>query len=654
MNGRTPHRRGLVLLAASLALVLAATGLPVIRSAAAQDEDRGYDVTHYDLAIEVQDSTLAGTVTVWGQALEAGLDEIVLDLYAPLTVTEISSTTHTVADSSHADDFLTITLAEPLALDESFALSIGYAGEPAVVDDDRKAFTFTSHSVEGSDERVPVIFSISAPDRSGAWWPCKDVLADKATIDVTVTVADTLYAVSNGGLDSVVALGDGRETYSWSHGYPIAPYLVSLAISDYVVIEDSVIVSSGGTPPTEVTIPLYYYVYPEDEENARIDFECVKEGIVLYTDLFGDYPFPDEKCAVASIEWGGGMEHQTCTSLGSRFISGTRRYDWIFVHELAHQWWGDWVGLADWRDVWLNEGFATYSEGLWLEHTEGAEGYADFISDLDPFPPPDGPGFRGALYDPMPLFGVTPYDKGAFLLHMLRHIVGDTHFFTILTTYRERHGGDDTVETADFQAVCEEISGLDLDTFFTQWVYVEGRPSYGWQWGYRPVSTGYELTLRIVQSQAHYEVYEMPVDIRVTTASGTQTFVVQNTEREQVFDLALSERPLDVAFDPDNCILKSAASGRMRTRILSAAQPNPFRVATQLSFSVPTEGRVTIDLFDVTGRRIRRLLDDVRGGDHTIAWDGRDDRDALVESGVYWARIDVPSGSGETRIVYVR
>jgi aminopeptidase N len=634
------------------AILLAKQG--VHRAIPCTTDDRGYDVIHYDLTIDVGDSTVAGTVVVGARALTDGLTEVVLDLRDELTVSAVASPTHGIATSTHANHQVTLTLATAVAAGDSFAVSVTYAGQPPAVEDDVEGLpvTFTTHGSEDDGTLAPLIYTISVTNRAHAWWPCKDVLTDKATIDVAVTVAPGLVAVSNGALTGMETLPDERRTYHWSHGHPIATYLVSLAISNYVVLEDTATIQVG---ENSAEVPLRWYVYPEDQADAEADFSRVDTALEFFSSIFGPYPYWDEKYAMAAVSFGGGMEHQTCTSLGAQFILGNRRYEWIFVHELAHQWFGDAVGLADWRDVWLNEGFATYAEALWVEHQSGAAAYRDYVAGYDPFPPPEGSGFRGTVYDPEPLFGTTPYDKGACILHMLRSLIGDDAFFATLRAYADRSQGLTTVVTDDFRAVAEEMSGQDLTGFFDQWLNYVDRPLYQWQPGYERTADGYDVHVRIAQSQEAPEFYTMPIEIAVVTTAGQSVFVAENDAREQDFTFHVDARPTDIRFDPDGLVLKPEMPAIGTQAALRPPWPNPARGSSVITYVLPGETPVTLRVYDILGRRVRTLIDGRRQAlEQACVWDGTDDGQRRVGTGFYFVELKTPGFTETTRLVLLR
>jgi aminopeptidase N len=314
-------------------------------------------------------------------------------------------------------------------------------------------------------------------------------------------------------------------------------------------------------------MPLVYYVYPEHLALARQKFAVTRRALEIFAPLYGEYPFLSEKYGMAEFPWGGAMEHQTITSMGASIIaSATNNGELVIAHELAHHWWGDLVTMKTWDDIWLNEGFATYSEVLFFERylnidpgelmslsyddgkVLGKLGGTVTAEDLDnPFDD------RGAIYT-----------KGAWVLHMLRHIVGEQAFFDSLKDYRERFAFGNA-STLDLQQVFEAHYGSPLDWFFQQWIYATGRPSYKVSTDVAPLdaAAGYVVTVTIKQKQSQeipgraQSVYIMPLDVTIHFEDGTsQTQSVRNDSRKQTFSLAVSKRPVDVVIDEGHWVLK--------------------------------------------------------------------------------------------------
>jgi aminopeptidase N len=372
----------------------------------------------------------------------------------------------------------------------------------------------------------------------------------------------------------------------------------------------------------------------------------------LYSGLFGLYPFIEEKYGMAEFGWAGGMEHQTCTSMGAGVFAGSGRDDWIVAHELAHQWFGDLVTPAQWADVWLNEGFATYGQVLWVEHIAGADSVREYMQ--GPIWRPTS-GFRGPVYDPDALFNSTVYYKGAWVLHMLRHVMGDASFFDAIREYASDESfAYKTATTADLQGICESHYGGSLSWFFDEWVYGEGEPSYAYYWA----GAGSErIDLTIDQAQAG-PVFAMPIEVRVSFAAGSTpaetTIAVWNSQPVEHYSMTFDRPVASVEVDPDVWILRDVEQRMLDTLALGIV-PNPFNATARVAFEVASGGTVDIAIFDVTGARVRSLLRDRRPpGYHEVEWDGKNDAGQSVSSGVYFVRLNSAGGSLVRKAVLAR
>jgi aminopeptidase N len=263
---------------------------------------------------------------------------------------------------------------------------------------------------------------------------------------------------------------------------------------------------------------------------------------------FGEYPFINEKYGMAQFGWtSGAMEHQTLTSMGYLLVTGDRRYDNIVVHELAHHWFGDAVTLKNWKNIWLNEGFASYCEALWEENQKGKQAYFDYMKDFD------YGYFSGTVYAPEGFIDnyavyATVYQKGAWVLHMLRGVVGDTIFFNACRQYFERYKYINA-ETSDLSSIFEEFYRQKLDWFFDEWVYKgTGRPKYEYSWKFEDFqdqkgSGLYTIRLQLKQVQKDdIDVYKMPLRVTINTKFGEKEFIIFDA-REQSFQFTVDSEP---------------------------------------------------------------------------------------------------------------
>jgi len=357
---------------------------------------------------------------------------------------------------------------------------------------------------------------------------------------------------SNGKLVSEKQNDDGTKTFQWSVRYPIYPDTISLAITNYRTFTIPYQYS-----PTR-SMPLVFYVFPEDLEKAQTDFSVLPDIMKTYAAVFGPYPFMREKYGVAEFSVNSFREHQTLPSYGAPRITGNHKNDFILAHELAHQWFGNSISLKSWSDVWLNEGFATFAYALWVEHGKGRAAYLEAVKKMD------RANFSGSIFiadpkDTDKLFSATTFYKGAWVLHMLRHVMGDKEFFRALRNYVKVFSYKNA-STDDFKKACERQYGRSLDWFFKEWIYGSGRPEYKYNW--RTVSRDgnkYSLELKVDQEQKDSGVFVMPLDVVVTTSSGERKFVVWDTLKSQMFEFFLEQKIAQVKLDRDGWVLKTIA-----------------------------------------------------------------------------------------------
>jgi aminopeptidase N len=589
-----------------------------------------YDVIHYDLDLVLEPDLrlLSGTVTMTGRVTGTSLDTVDLDLALNMSVS--AATAAGVATSfTHILHVLRVDLDRTYNQDEVFVVSVTYAGDPS-----SEAFTWSSFA--GADW----IWTLSEPYGARKWWPCKDVNSDKAdSVDIRVTVPDNgLIVASNGLLVAELDNGDTR-TFHWHESYPIATYLVSLAIHTYEVFSD------WYHPATGDSMEVVYYVVPSQLANAQLGYPVTVDMLHAFAAGFGEYPFLAEKYGHAQFNWGGGMEHQTLTSLKYTSYS-----PWLLAHELAHQWWGDLVTCATFHHIWLNEGFATWSEAYWREQSEGVAAYHEEM---------DNAAYWGSgtiiVEDPEAggIFNYwTSYAKASWVVHMLRHVLGDEDFFAALATYRQVYAYD-SATTEQFRDVCEAVSGQDLDAFFQQWIYGEYFPQYAYAWYAQPAGPASEVNLLVEQQQTDTGLFTMPIDVVITTDSQVHTFVIQNSQAQQTYTLSVAGEVQSVQLDPDGWILATfeervvdVPAGEVAAVRLLPNHPNPFNPATTLRFLLPRAAPVRLTLHDLAGRVIRTLAADrFEAGEHHVVWDGRDSGGELVASGIYFYRLEFPEGA---------
>jgi aminopeptidase N len=443
------------------------------------------------------------------------------------------------------------TLDRPYNTGETFTLKITYSGVPV------SAGGFGS-VLFGSQGGAMDFETLSEPYYAYTWWPCKDGdvqsvgdNSDKFTCQVAITCPDTVQAVSNGLLQGTDLLSGGRKKFRWATGYPISTYLVFVNCTLYNQwsVNYSYPLQGGGTG----SMPVQFSVFPSvDTPGNRAAWESTVTMLGVYRPLFGEFPFINEKYGIYYFTFGGGMEHQTYTGQGTFNESVT-------AHELAHQWWGDNVTCKTWSDIWLNEGFATYSECLWAERKPGSSGMPAYLAAINARRPSQTSGtvYRTDVSTVGSIFsGTYSYNKGAWVLHQLRHVVGDATFFAILQAYRAQFQGS-AATTDDFKTVASTVFGQDLTWFFQEWVYGGGAPAYVSGWNTITINGQNYLRLRLRQSQAGTP-FRMPVDVRVNFASGNQTVTVQNDASPEWFVVPINAPATGIVVDENSWILTTS------------------------------------------------------------------------------------------------
>ena len=335
--------------------------------------DSNIDVTYYKLNLKISinpSKYLYGIVTVKAKPVDQPLNSFYLDLKNNMVVTSVKQNGSDIPFSQAETDKLNITLDRTYQPNEEFTVDITYGGFPNTGSDpiSQASFTFKTH---GNDD--PAVSSLSEPYGSKVWWPCKDTPGDKVdSSDVWITADPFFYSVSNGKLVGIIDNADQTKTYKWHNSHPIANYLISIAMTNYAMY-------SSPFTYNGLTMPVIHYCYPEnltDQRKSVLDKTLAM--LKIYSDKFGIYPYMNEKYGHAEFFWSGGMEHQTVTSMGS----GALNNEYVIAHELGHQWFGDKVTCKDWHHIWLNEGFASYCECIYVENMYGEESYKNYIDNF--------------------------------------------------------------------------------------------------------------------------------------------------------------------------------------------------------------------------------------------------------------------------------
>jgi len=491
------------------------------------------DVLHYDLNVEVfhKEKRIAETAKIKLVVTNKEVKNIVLDLYDNFDIEKLKLNGDNVKYKYDNDR---VFIARNDFEADTFVVEIKFSGKP-------KNLGFGSFIIDTLNGNW-FITTLNAPNFASTWFPCNDVPSDKATAKLSVLMDSNFVSLSNGILKKVITMG-AKRLYVWQTRYPIAPYLITIYSSEYKTFSH-----------VYNSMQIDYYVTENKFAKAKKDFSKHPVYLKVFSELFGEYPFIKEKYGVAEICWEhGAMETQTITGMGSIFISGLNFYESTLVHELAHQWWGNSVTPKSWKDVWLNEGFATYSEALYYEREKGKTAYKSTMRDFKNKIDFDA---DNTLYNPgINLFSSLVYNKGAWVLHMLRKEIGDSLFFIGLKKYYEifKYSNADSY---DFKNVFEIISHKNLDRFFNQWVFEgKGGIRLALSWKVKKNNNVNFAELNIIQQQSGYENYHFPLDVEIVDTFGNKTeytpYIVSDTTLTFVLENGIG----NIIVDKDDWLL---------------------------------------------------------------------------------------------------
>jgi aminopeptidase N len=414
----------------------------------------GFDVKHYDVSFAYDPATklMDATTTITATATQ-DLDRFNLDFRGP-EITGLNVDKHKASFQRDGQE-LVVTPRPKLKSGKSFTVVVKYAGTPPVITD-------PDDSIEGWVPTDDGAFVPGEPQGAPAWIPSSDHPTDKATFTFHATVPEGITAVGNGQLLSQTTK-NGQTTFVWDSTEPMATYLATVTLGKFQVAKSA---TPGG-------IPIYTAVDPALASQSAATVAKIPDIIEYFNSIFGPYPFASAGAIIdRAPNVGYALESQTKPIFSSAPSLGT------MAHEIAHQWFGDSVSLKRWSDIWLNEGFATYAQWLWTEHTGGATAQQTFDSSSNYGRAATAAFWQTVTADPgtSEMFGNVPYNRGAMTLHALRGKIGDTAFFKLVKDWASTHKYGN-VSTADFIGQAEKVSGKDLKSFFDVWLYQKGKPT---------------------------------------------------------------------------------------------------------------------------------------------------------------------------------
>lgn len=504
-----------------------------------EEKSRNIDISSYDINIEIfpDEQKIYSDIIISGLLLADESKQIELDFYDNFQI-------HLLELNGNKTEYRfekqKLIIESEKNISDSFEVRVIYEGMPKNLG--FGSFTF---GIEGDNH---VIYTLNEPVFASTWFPCNDTPMDKAMMNISIMNDSGMVSVSNGKLISIENK-DEKVIYNWATFYPISTYLIAIYSAPYQSFSQKYISS------LKDTMDINYYVLPEKYEDAQRAFSDHPNYISVFSKLFGEYPFIKEKYGVAQILWSrGAMESQTITGIGTNFISGAKFFSDILIHEVAHHWWGNSVTPKSWKDIWLNEGFATYSEALYWEATKGHDA---LISTMASHKVNDE---SETLYNPQSeIFTRLVYNKGAWVLHMLRKEISDPLFFSCLKNYYQKYKYSNA-NTYDFKKICEETSQRNLDKFFDQWLFSgRGKIEIEYEWEIKKeVKKKREISISLSQIQNGYDCYNFPIDILIKDVEGNKNlFTYFITSIDTVLNANITNDVSSIELDPETWLLAS-------------------------------------------------------------------------------------------------
>ncbi|MBT6685934.1 MAG: T9SS type A sorting domain-containing protein [Bacteroidetes bacterium] len=503
---------------------------------------QNYDINYHRLEWEIDPTVLyiKGVVSTYFKITENLVSEISFDIDTSLNVDSVVFN-GSLMNFTHTDGVLSISLSNILDENHLDSVSVYYQGVPG-----NSGFgSFSQSWHDGS----PIVSTLSEPYGAKDWWPCKQNLTDKIDSCDIFVKSDAQYDVaSNGILVSEIIEGNNKTTH-WKHKYPIAAYLIAIAVTDYSIYSEYAQLNNGDS------LEVLNYVYPENFADAQLETPNTVEFIELFNELFIEYPFVEEKYGHAQFSWGGGMEHQTMSFMGN--------FGWqLQAHELAHQWFGDYITCGSWEDIWLNEGFATYLTGLaylylnpsWWDLWKQIE-IGKIISQPGGSVQVDDTSSVSRIFDSR-----LSYAKGAMVLHMLRWELGDSAFYKGVRDYlQDPMLLFNYAKTPDLIDHLEFSADTNLSDFFADWYYGEGYPTYSIEWEQDEMN---KVLLTVSQTQSHESVdfFEMHLPIQFFGENQDSTVVFHHLHDNKLFGANLNFAIDSIVFDPERWIITGECS----------------------------------------------------------------------------------------------
>lgn len=560
-----------------------------------------YDLKYQRLELSLDPST-SGNIT--GKVTShfipnQDMNSIYFDFNDALTVSEVKYHGSNISFSQLTSNEIKIDFPSTLFNNVLDSLSISYSGTPVI---ENIIDSYSRHRLNKStNTSVPyVIYTLSEPYGAKDWFPTKQSLNDKIEkVRIEVTTPTGIYVAANGKLISETAISGTQLKTIWQTNYAIPAYLIAIGVTSYNKYTDTI-----GNPP----FPYINYIYPSNSGLTLTNINKVKPIMELFETYFGPYPYRDEKYGHMEFDFGGGMEHPTMSSMGTNSLS-------VYAHELGHQWFGDKTTCKTWNDVWINEGFARFAEHLYNEKITNASNKTAFITYLQSIINNITSSNGGTVYVPesgLESFRIfdsrLSYDKGSYLLVMLKWMVGEDAFYQAIRNYSNQYAYN-YATGMDFKSSFEASTGKDFTEFFNDWYFGEGYPIYNIKWKQNPDQS---ISFKVSQTRSTASApafFEMLLPIKVTGTSGqTALFVLDHTTNDQVFTLPLSFDVASISFNYENQILTKNATITNDTTFLTTSDykeiplkmyPNPTQ--SEIRFSGVTK-KQNFEIYSLDGK----------------------------------------------------
>ncbi len=562
-----------------------------------------YDVTFYFLDIEAEADTIyvQGNVSVEADVTSPVLDTFALELVAEMNVDSVFIN-GVLTNHIHVQSVILIPLTTPLNQGEHFTAKVYYHGTP----DTGGGFFSGISTAYSSTYDTHVTWTLSEPYAAKDWWPTKQDLMDKAdSCWVYITTSQENMAGSQGLLTAVTPMPDSKLRYEWKSRYPIDYYLISLAVADYQ--EYNIYSKPIELLGDSILIQNFIYDHPDCLPDYKSGIDATAEMIELFSDLYGLYPFWEEKYGHCLTQLPGGMEHQTMTTIGQFGLA-------LVSHELGHMWFGDNVTCATWSDIWINEGFATYTDYLAHEKIAGPPWPQIWLKVVHEnvmslpggsvYVPPDDLDNIGRIFS-----GRLSYRKGASIIHMIRYeLMNDMLFFDVLQVFQDEY--KDSVATAlDFEKVLEDVTGTDFDYYFDQWYFGEGYPIYDIIWNQG--AGMFNMYVTQSTSSAVTPLFKMTMPYRLYFSDGTDTTINLWQELNyNSFSVPISKTIDSIIVDPLNWNLEKVNSVVYGIEEIDNAArfsmgPNPAKDVLNIYMAENAGEDTRIAISDISGKILK-------------------------------------------------